>query len=69
MTQFNSIFTDFKGCGFYRVDTLSPHVMTITKLDTINFTASGTFYFTAINDDCKDTIRVAEGRFDADSHL
>ncbi len=65
----NGIFIDFEDCGNYRVDTLSPHVVNITKLDTINFIASGTFYFTAINDDCLDTIRITEGRFDVNSHL
>ena len=72
ITPSKGIFTDFRlrGCTYnYRVDTLSPHTMNITKLDTINFIASGTFSFTAINDDCIDTIRVTEGRFDADSHL
>lgn len=69
ITPISSVYIDFKGCGNYRVDTLTPHVMTITKLDAINYIASGTFYFTAINDDCQDTIRVTEGRFDAYSHL
>lgn len=69
ITYNSRIFTDFEGCGFYRLDTLSPNVLVISKLDQINFIASGTFYFTVINDECQDTLRVTEGRFDADSHL
>jgi hypothetical protein len=66
------IFLDFEKRGgnrLYSLDTLSPHLMTITKLDLANFIASGTFTFTAINDDCTDTIRVTDGRFDIDTQL
>lgn len=69
ITPINSIFIDFEDCGFYRIDTFSPHNMLITRLDVVDYIASGTFYFTAINEDCQDTIHVTEGRFDADSHL
>ena len=64
-------FIDFnKSCGYrYHIDTLSPHFVNVTKLDTINFIASGTFEFTAIHYECQDTIRITEGRFDADSSL
>jgi len=64
-----AVFWDFDGCGIYRLDSLSPNNMNITKLDDVNFIASGTFYFILINKECNDTIRVTEGRFDADSHL
>jgi hypothetical protein len=59
-----SAFLDFLGCGDYYLDTLSSHILFITKLDSINYIASGTFEFTAINDDCNDTLRITEGRFD-----
>ena len=63
------IFVDLRGCGDYRLDTLSLQILTITKLDTINNIASGTFQFTAIHDECQDTLRITEGRFDVDSSL
>ncbi len=53
----------------YDVDTLSPYVMNITKLDIVNNIASGTFEFTAISKECHDTVRITEGRFDVDSSL
>ncbi len=62
-------FRDFNGCGEYHLDTLSPHILIITKLDTINNIASGTFEFTVISDECQDTLRITEGRFDVDSSL
>ena len=37
--------------------------LTITKLDRENFIISGTFWFTAVNDQ-GDTLRVTDGRFD-----
>ncbi len=69
MTLSKRNYTDYEGCGNYDIDSLSPHILFITKLDTINFIASGRFEFTVINHDCPDTIRITEGRFDADSHL
>jgi hypothetical protein len=69
ITPIKGAFTDFNGCGRYRVDTLSPHILVITKLDTANYIGSGTFEFKAINDDCKDTLVITEGRFDVDTHL
>ncbi len=69
LTFLKGVYRDAKGCGRYHLDTLSQHKLFVTRLDTINYIASGTFYFTAINDDCQDTIRITEGRFDADSHL
>lgn len=69
LTFRKSIFRDFEGCGEYYLDTLTAHTMFISKLDPVNYIASGTFSFTAINDECQDTLRITEGRFDADSHL
>ena len=65
ITPSKGIFTKFGvgGCR-YRVDTLSPHIMNIKNLDTINFIVSGTFEFTAINDECQDTFKITNGRFD-----
>ncbi len=73
ITPSKGAFLDFiinSPCSYrYSVDTLSPYVIDITKLDTVNNIASGTFEFTAINNECQDTIRITEGRFDADSSL
>lgn len=74
MTPLKGVFLDFHAssiCGYkYRVDTLSPYIVNITKLDTVNFIASGTFEFTAVNNECpEDTLRITEGRFDVDSRL
>ena len=73
ITPGKGVFLDFfvePPCGYrYRVDTLSPYTINITKLDTINNIASGTFEFTVINNECQDTLRITEGRFDADSSL
>ncbi len=70
ITPSKGAFLCFKpsGCS-YDVDTLSPYTINITRLDTINNIASGTFEFTAISDECQDTLRITEGRFDADSSL
>jgi hypothetical protein len=62
-------YRDLRGCGEYYLDTLSLHTLIITKLDTINNIASGTFEFTAINDECQDTVKITQGRFDVDSSL
>lgn len=75
ITPTNGIFLDFLvqgSCSYkYKVDTLFPYLMNITKLDVENNIASGTFEFTAINNDnqCPDTLRITQGRFDADSRL
>jgi hypothetical protein len=69
ITPGDGVFIDFNNCGYYRVDTLSPYILSITRLDSINFIASGTFELTVINDDCEDTLRITEGRFDVDTHL
>ncbi len=63
-------FLYFQDCGYsYRIDTLSSYFMNITFIDTTNNIASGTFEFTAIHDECQDTVRITEGRFDVDSSL
>jgi hypothetical protein len=62
-------YRDLEGCGEYYLDTLSPRILIITRLDSVKFIASGTFEFTVINDDCEDTLRITEGRFDVDTHL
>jgi hypothetical protein len=57
--------TMFEGnCGQFRLDTLRPRRLTITKLDTSGIDIiSGTFEFTAYNP-CGDTLRFTKGRFD-----
>ena len=71
ITPTKGVFLDFyldPSCSYrYSVDTFSQYTINITKLDTENNIASGTFAFTAINNECNDTIRVTDGRFDADS--
>ena len=73
ITPTRGVFLDFyldPSCSYrYHVDTLSPYLIDITRLDTENNIASGTFEFTAINNECQDTLRITEGRFDADSSL
>ena len=70
LTPSKGAFHYYQICGYrYRVDTLNPYIINITKLDTINNIASGTFEFTAISDECQDTLRITEGRFDVDSSL
>jgi hypothetical protein len=67
ITPTSGVFIDFINCGYYQVDTLNPHVLFLTRLDSLNYIASGTFEFTAINDDCNDTLRITEGRFDVNT--
>ena len=69
LTPSKGSYRDLRNCGYYNIDTLSPYTMNITKLDTINNIASGTFELTVINADCNDTVRITEGRFDVDSSL
>ena len=51
---------------FYRLDTLSPVRLSLTRFDLQAQIASGTFEFTAINDELMDTLVVTEGRFDVE---
>jgi hypothetical protein len=52
------------GVASYRLDTLLPYRIEITKLDTLSNICSGRFEFFAVGSDKKDTIHVTEGRFD-----
>ncbi len=56
---------DIIGCGFYH-DLENKGSVTITHLDTIKNTVSGTFAMELINPDCseKQTMSVTDGRFD-----
>ncbi len=56
---------DVIGCGFYH-DLDNKGSVTITHLDTIKNTVSGTFAMELINPDCeeKQTMSVTDGRFD-----
>ena len=52
--------------GDHYIDTTQNHIIDITKLDTKNNIASGTFEFVLINErDITDTLRITDGRFDA----
>lgn len=57
--QLNDFMTGEK----YETQSLNSGELKITKLDRENFIISGTFWFTAVNDQ-GDTIRVTDGRFD-----
>ncbi len=56
---------DIIGCGFYH-DLENKGSVTITHLDTIKNTVSGTFAMELINPDCseKQTMSITDGRFD-----
>ena len=51
---------------FYRLDTLSRITQSLTRFDLEMQIASGTFAFTAINDELMDTLVVTDGRFDVE---
>ena len=51
---------------FYRLDTLSRITQSLTRFDLDMQIASGTFAFTAINDELMDTLVVTDGRFDVE---
>ena len=51
---------------FYRIDTSSYVKLSLTYLNLEMQVASGTFEFTAINNDIKDTLVVTDGRFDVE---
>ena len=62
-----STFDGNKGIYFICPDSNSYGWMHISRLDTIAHIASGTFEFDAVNeDDNTDTIKIREGRFDAE---
>ncbi len=49
---------------FFQLDTNFIHDIDIVKFDTISKIASGTFAYTLINQECNDTLKVTDGRFD-----
>ncbi len=55
-------------CDAFYLDTLIAQQLTITRLDIENKIISGLFGLTIISDDCSDTIRITEGRFDLPYH-
>ena len=60
------VYTDFEGCGFYRLDSLYQKILKINHLDIPNKSISSEFEFTLIGQGlCLDTLVVTEGRFDA----
>ena len=70
LTPAKGAFVCFDPCGCsYDIDTLHPYIMDISRLDSFNKIASGTFEFIAISKECQDTVRITEGRFDVDSSL
>ncbi|GAB4499083.1 MAG: hypothetical protein OHK0019_35590 [Saprospiraceae bacterium] len=50
--------------GVYHIDTTASYDIALTKLDYDNKIVSGHFFFTALTQSKKDTIRVTDGRFD-----
>jgi len=56
---------------FFKLDTTTLHEVNLLKFDSVEIfgsrykIAAGTFEFTAINHECKDTLRFTDGRFDA----
>jgi Family of unknown function (DUF6252) len=55
--------TNSNGCVRYYLDTSKVRRLTITKIDKVKKVISGTFEFTA-NNNCSDTLRFTDGRFD-----
>ena len=53
---------------YYYLDTTKPHVLFLTKLDSVNRIIAGNFEFTAIDKKRKSTVVVTKGRFDAGSY-
>lgn len=49
---------------YFKLDTLSPHVVTITKFDLKNKIVSGTFYLNVKNVESVDVWQLSSGRFD-----
>ena len=54
--------------GVYRIDTLAPYEIKLTKIDHENNIVSGQFFFTGLLQNKKDTIVVRDGRFDLRYH-
>lgn len=51
------------GCETYNLDTMLPHNLYLTELDTLNQIMKGTFYFTG-KDKCGKSIKITDGKFD-----
>jgi hypothetical protein len=49
---------------YFKLDTFSLHEVILTRFDTLERIASGTFSFTLINQECSDTLKITSGRFD-----
>jgi len=49
---------------FFELDTISFNEVRLTRFDTLAKIASGTFSFTLINQECNETLKITEGRFD-----
>lgn len=63
----HSVFLDFKNGNRYYLDTLSDRIIYFDNFDSENNTASGTFYFKAINENNQlDTLVITDGRFNVD---
>ena len=52
-----------KSARYYQIDTLQPHFIEITHLDTVKQIIAGRFEFDAVSNQ-KDTITIRSGRFD-----
>jgi len=57
------LFNPVSDCDYETYDPQSGK-LTIEFLDFEDFIIAGTFEFEAVSDDCQDTVRVTEGRFD-----
>jgi hypothetical protein len=55
---------EYFGGAIYRTNTNYTGTINITRCDTVNKIYSGTFSFTAIDDNTGKTVNVTEGRFD-----
>ncbi len=65
--EFKTNIRDFNknlGCYRYKLDTLSQFQSEIIEFDIDNQIASGTFSANIIGEDCLDTIKITDGRFD-----
>ncbi|NMH27534.1 DUF6252 family protein [Flavobacterium silvaticum] len=55
-------YTQNQACYYDEADTFEGSV-TFLHINTVNYTISGTFEFSTVNDQC-DTVRITNGRFD-----
>ncbi|OBX26570.1 hypothetical protein LX77_00850 [Gelidibacter algens] len=56
-------YNDEENC-FYFTNQSHTGFLKITKLDKINFIVSGSFEFQSVSEDCTDSIKITDGRFD-----